>query len=45
MAYTSKYTGSEIDSLLDELQGVDSLLDEINGASIEIINEINGEVI
>lgn len=45
MAYTSKFTGAEIDSLLEEIEGVDSLLDEVNGVTIEKINEINGEVI
>ena len=45
MAYTSKYTGAEIDDHLEEVEGVSSLLDEINGDTIETINEINGEVI
>lgn len=31
--------------LHNELNGLDSLLDEVNGASIEMINEINGEII
>lgn len=43
--YTGKYTGEEVDALLGSVEGVDSLLDEINGTSIEMINEINGEII
>lgn len=34
--------GNELYSMFD---GVDSLLDEINGESIQMINEINGEII